>query len=100
VSVPECLVVRTLLPDLGRRAVEPLRTSFRSRRRQIGDSSRDTTVAVLEGMDSDEPKMREPCLHYPIALGVSIEPIEESLPVSPPSLLLLLFIFGVNGVKG
>ena len=49
------VVGRALLLDLRRQAVEPLRTAFRPGQHQVGDRPRDPTVAVIEGVNRDEP---------------------------------------------
>lgn len=52
------VIVLALLPDLCRHAVKSLRTLFRTRKLHIGDGAGDTAVTVLEGVDGDEPQMR------------------------------------------
>ena len=53
-----------LLADLRRHAVEALRAFFRTGQRHVGDRARDAAVAVVEGVDRDEPEMREAGLQH------------------------------------
>jgi hypothetical protein len=43
------------LLDLGRHAVESLRTVFGARQRHVGNGPRQAAVAIVEGMDGYEP---------------------------------------------
>ena len=53
------VVVLALALDLRGQAVEPLRAAIGARQEQIADGARDAAVAVVEGMQRDEPQVRE-----------------------------------------
>ena len=63
--------------DLRRHAVEPLRTALGAGQCQVRDGPRDPSVAVLERMDGDEPKMGDRRFDDRIDGQGALEPIQE-----------------------
>src|SRR5690606_12273233 len=57
--------------------VEALAAAFRSGKRHVADGARDAAVAILEGMDGDEPQMRDRCPQDGIERVRAVEPVEE-----------------------
>jgi hypothetical protein len=58
-------------------AVKALSTVFRAREQQTGERSRNTSVAVIERMNGDEPQMRDAGFEDEIRVGARIEPAEK-----------------------
>ena len=73
----DVVVGPALLPDLRRHAVEPLRAALRAREGQVGDGAGDTAVAVLEGVDGDEPEVGLRGFQHGIDPGGRLEPTQE-----------------------
>src|SRR5207248_404037 len=71
------IVMLALFPDLRRHAVEPLRRFLRARQRHIGDGACYTTVAIVEGMNGDEPKVSDASAQDKIGSVILIEPAQE-----------------------
>src|SRR5262245_19414931 len=71
------VVLAALFADLRRHAVEPLRTSFRSGERHVGDRPGNPAVAIVEWMNRHEPEMRESGFQHRFSRRVTVEPLEE-----------------------
>src|ERR1043166_4636958 len=71
------VVLVPLAADLRRYAVEALSAVFRTRQRHVCDRSGDAAVAVVEGMDGDEPEMGDCRFEDGIDSSVPIEPFQK-----------------------
>ncbi len=84
----DLVIALALDPDLGRHAVEALRSLIRAREGQVGDGAGDPPVAVVEGVDRHEPEVCEGGLEDGIDRRRPFEPAEESrhLQIDPAGL--------------
>src|SRR6266566_2934513 len=76
-SLKDVVVGFALLSDLRGHAVEALRALLRPRERQIGDRTRDSSVAVLERMDGHKPQMRKRGLDDRVLALLGVEPVQK-----------------------
>ena len=73
------VVLGPLLADLRTHAVEPLRYAVGTRQRHVGYGPCDPPIAIVEGMDRDEPKMSECGLEHIVRAVRRVEPFQEGL---------------------
>lgn len=64
--------------DLRRQTVETLRTTVGTRQQQVTNGPGDTAIAVIEGVQGDEPKMAKPGLEQRRFVRCRIQPVDET----------------------
>ena len=86
-SFQDVVIGGALLLDLGRHAVEALRTVFGACQSHIGDGPRQAAVAVVERMDGHQPEVRLACFQHGVNGGRRVEPVQECshVPTEPRS---------------
>ena len=63
--------------DLGGHAVEPFRALLRACKRQVGDCTGDSTVAIIERVDGHEPEMGQRGFDHGIVRARPVEPDQK-----------------------
>ena len=71
------IIVLPLFHDLSGHAVKAIRGIISAGQEQIRDGSSDSSVAVIEGVYDDEPKIRECRFYNGIQALIGIEPSEK-----------------------
>ncbi len=73
----DVVVPGALVADLGGHAVEALRAAFGSGKGHVGDGAGDAAVAVVEGVDGDEPEVGLRGFEDGVDGGGRVEPFQE-----------------------